>query len=365
MIAAFDQKHLDLQKPHTKGIQGASPFLPSSNPRLTIPSSRSMLPLFVAGCWLPLDHQPTPTLAVSGPQYSPGDAALSSRKPCRDEQRAARVLLFMPHESEPHASPARENLCIDHVAPTTPWALLLPMGSWIPMTNYATLTDLDLVEAARQHNNRRAFAELLQRYQRPLYNYILRMVRQPAVAEELFQETFLRIYNNLEHFRGGASFSPWAYRIAHNICIDALRSQRNRHNVSLEAEQGDTNQTLADRLEGHSPNPEDELYRQQLGARIQEAVEKLPPAIRAVFVLYQYQHLPYEQIAETLDIPLGTVKSRMHTALQKLSHYLRQLSPTGDNPRDLKDSDTLDDSSSSSSSKNPKSQKNTHNKPSL
>ncbi len=365
MIAAFNQKHIDTQKPHTKGAEGIPSSLPSACPRLTIPSSRSMLPLFVAGCWLPLDHQPTPTLAVSGPQYTPGDAIPTLRNPCRAEQRIVRVLSQTTLLSESHASTARDLLCIDHVAPMTPWALLLPMGSWIPMTNYATMTDLDLVEAARQNNNRRAFAELLQRYQRPLYNYILRMVRQPAVAEELFQETFLRIYNNLEHFRGGASFSPWAYRIAHNICIDALRSQRNRLNVSLEAEQGDSNQTLADRLEGHSPNPEDELYRQQLGARIQEAVEKLPPAIRAVFVLYQYQHLPYEQIAESLDIPLGTVKSRMHTALQKLSHYLRQLSPTGDNPRDLKDSDPQNDSSPSVSSKNPKNQKNTHNKPSL
>ncbi|MEM1009347.1 MAG: RNA polymerase sigma factor, partial [Myxococcota bacterium] len=65
----------------------------------------------------------------------------------------------------------------------------------------------------------------------------------------------------------------------------------------------------------------------------QEAVEKLPPALRSVFVLYQYQHLPYDKIAETLEIPLGTVKSRMHTALRKLSHSLRHLNPSGTNPR--------------------------------
>jgi RNA polymerase sigma-70 factor (ECF subfamily) len=200
---------------------------------------------------------------------------------------------------------------------------------------YATMTDLELVEAARQNQDKRAFAILLQRYQRPLYNYILRMIGQAAEAEELFQETFLRIYQNLEHFRGGASFSPWAYRIAHNICIDALRSPRKRLFTSLDAEYGESNQSLEDVLEGRSPNPEDELYRQQLAFHIQEAVEKLPAAIRSVFVLYQYQHLPYEQIAETLSIPLGTVKSRMHTALRKLSHSLRQFSDSGIDPREL------------------------------
>ena len=213
-------------------------------------------------------------------------------------------------------------------------APILSMESWRPMT-YATMTDLELVEAARQNQDKRAFAILLQRYQRPLYNYILRMIGQAAEAEELFQETFLRIYQNLEHFRGGASFSPWAYRIAHNICIDALRSPRKRLFTSLDAEYGESNQSLEDVLEGRSPNPEDELYRQQLAFHIQEAVEKLPVAIRSVFVLYQYQHLPYEQIAETLSIPLGTVKSRMHTALRKLSHSLRQFSDSGIDPREL------------------------------
>ena len=197
------------------------------------------------------------------------------------------------------------------------------------MSDYEDKTDLELVEACRQDGDQAAFGALIKRYERPLYNFILRMVSSPSEAEELFQETFLRIYQNLPSFRGGASFSPWAYRIAHNICIDSLRSPRKRIFVSLEAETQSTQKTLEDRLEGTSPNPEDELYRRELGESIAEAVEQLPPKLRSVFVLYQYQHLPYEQIATTLEIPLGTVKSRMHAALKQLSHQLRHLAMPG------------------------------------
>lgn len=201
------------------------------------------------------------------------------------------------------------------------------------MTDYRAKTDLELVEACRQDKDQRAFTELIQRYQRPLYNFILRMIQTPAEAEELFQETFLRIYQNLENFRGGASFSPWAYRIAHNICIDSLRSPRRRIFRSLDAENSETEQSLADRLPGDSPDPEEELSRQQISRDIQRAVAKLPEKLRSVFVMYQYQHFPYEKIAETLEIPIGTVKSRMHAALKHLSSSLRHLTPSGDDPR--------------------------------
>jgi RNA polymerase sigma-70 factor (ECF subfamily) len=204
------------------------------------------------------------------------------------------------------------------------------------MSDYEQKSDLELVEACRQHDDQKAFAVLINRYERPLYNFILRMVGTAAEAEELFLETFLRIYKNLHNFRGGASFSPWAYRIAHNLCIDSLRRPDKRIFVSFEGEDQQDGPTFESRLEGTSPDPEDELYRRQLGETIQEAVNQLPVKLRSVFVLYQYQHLPYEQIASSLDIPIGTVKSRMHSALKQLSQSLRHLTPTGDNPRETK-----------------------------
>lgn len=205
------------------------------------------------------------------------------------------------------------------------------------MSDYEQKSDLELVEICRQKpSNQRAFAELMRRYERPLYNFILRMVGTAAEAEELFQETFLRIFKNLGNFRGGASFSPWAYRIAHNLCIDSLRRPDKRIFVSFEGEEKKEGPSMEDRLEGTSPNPEDELYRMQLGEKIQGAVDQLPIKLRSVFVLYQYQHLPYEKIASVLDIPIGTVKSRMHSALKQLSHSLRHLSPTGVSPRKTK-----------------------------
>lgn len=211
------------------------------------------------------------------------------------------------------------------------------------MTDYREKSDIELVEACRQTRDDRAFTELIQRYQRPLFNFILRMIQNPAEAEELFQETFLRIHQNLENFRGGASFSPWAYRIAHNICIDSLRSPRRRLFRSLDAENSETEQSLADRIPGDSPDPEEELTRHQISRDIQRAVAKLPEKLRAVFVMYQYQHLPYETIATSLDIPIGTVKSRMHAALKHLSSSLKHLSPSGDDPRAeiIEDADSI------------------------
>ncbi len=197
------------------------------------------------------------------------------------------------------------------------------------MSDYKQKSDLELVEACRQDGDQRAFGVLIKRYERPLYNFILRMIGNPAEAEELFQETFLRIYKNLENFRGGASFSPWAYRIAHNLCIDSLRRPGKR--IFVELEKDDDNEvSVLDRQENEqSPNPENELYRRQIGQSIQEAVDQLPPKLRSVFVMYQYDHFAYEEIAEVLEIPLGTVKSRMHSALKQLSNKLRHLTPSG------------------------------------
>lgn len=198
------------------------------------------------------------------------------------------------------------------------------------MNHYREKTDLELVEAARQEHDEKAFAVLIKRYERPLYNFILRMISSPAEAEEIFQETFLRIYKNLDNFRGGASFSPWAYRIAHNLCIDSLRRPGKRIFVELEKDDSGEFSVLDRMANERSPNPENELYRRQIGQSIQQAVEELPPKLRSVFVMYQYDHFPYEEIAVILEIPLGTVKSRMHSALQQLSHKLRHLTPTGE-----------------------------------
>ncbi len=199
--------------------------------------------------------------------------------------------------------------------------------------DYQSLTDLELVDLCRQTGDTVAFDVLMKRYEHQLYNYIQRMINSPSEAEELAQETFLRIYANLKNFRSNTSFSPWAYRIAHNICIDYLRSPRKRLFVSLEAESNQTNQSLEQRLQGSSKNPEKELYRKELAQHIARAVQELPEKLRSVFILYQYNHKSYEEIAQILEIPLGTVKSRMHSALTRLSHNLRFLTPKGIDPR--------------------------------
>lgn len=193
------------------------------------------------------------------------------------------------------------------------------------MSIYKDKSDLELVEATRGNGDQQAFAALIKRYERPLYNFILRMMSNPSEAEELFQETFLRIYKNLDSFRGGASFSPWAYRIAHNLCIDALRRPGRKIFTELEKDGEDEVSILDKREDEQASNPEIELHRRQIGLSIQKAVNELPEKLRVVFIMYQYEHMSYDQIAETLEIPLGTVKSRMHSCLKKLSEKLKHL----------------------------------------
>jgi RNA polymerase sigma-70 factor (ECF subfamily) len=201
----------------------------------------------------------------------------------------------------------------------------------VAMSNYSEKTDLELVDLCRIHGDHKAFACIVKRYERSIYNFILRMISSPAEAEELFQETFLRIYNNLENFKGGSSFSPWAYRIAHNLCIDVLRRPEKRVFVELDGQKSDDLSIIDRHEDTQSPNPEKELYNYQIGQSIQKAVSQLPPKLRAVFVMYQYDNLAYEQIASILEIPLGTVKSRMNAALKQLSHKLRHLITTDAN----------------------------------
>jgi RNA polymerase sigma-70 factor (ECF subfamily) len=179
--------------------------------------------------------------------------------------------------------------------------------------------DLDLIRLARANPAGPAFEDLVRRYERPLYNFILRCLRNGARAEELFQETFLRCFRGLATFdpdQPGASFKAWLYRVAVHLVRDEVRRPVFQRALALEQELG------LDAEADHAPDPEDQASWAQQRARVRRAVTLLPELPREVLVLHQYQGLSYPEIAETLDIPVGTVKSRMHAALEGLRKVL-------------------------------------------
>ncbi len=168
-----------------------------------------------------------------------------------------------------------------------------------------------------------AFGVLLRRYERELYGYLHRYLGNRALAEDVFQNTFLQLYLKSGQYEQGRPVRPWLYTIATHQAIDALRRNGRHQAVSLEmvrdekAGQGDVN-GLVQMLESRDIGPFDQLSEQEQRARIRASVEQLPEPYRQVLLLAYYQGLKYREIAEVLDIPVGTVKSRLHAALLKL-----------------------------------------------
>ncbi len=189
------------------------------------------------------------------------------------------------------------------------------------------LSDVDAVLVARcKGNDLTAFDEIVERYQHKIYGYVKRLVGNETDAEDITQEVFLKALNSLHRFREESSLQTWLFRIATNLCRDAhRRRQREKGWLSLwrqadqqsETEEGGIVDPPDDRF-----NPEKLLLREELGAMLSEAMEQLPLAMREVFILHDVEQMPYEEIAQALGVPLGTVKSRLFHARARLRELL-------------------------------------------
>ncbi|HEM62003.1 MAG TPA: sigma-70 family RNA polymerase sigma factor [Chloroflexi bacterium] len=162
-------------------------------------------------------------------------------------------------------------------------------------------TELELIEQAQQ-GDRGAFGELVRRHRQGTINVVYRMCGDAHLAEEAAQEAFIRAWTHLPRYKPQSPFRNWLYRIATNVAVDALRSEK--ETVDLESVY------LTDAREG----PPEIAETQERGERVREAVLGLPPASRAVIVLREYEGLSYREIADTLGIPMGTVMSRLNYA---------------------------------------------------
>lgn len=170
-----------------------------------------------------------------------------------------------------------------------------------------------------------AFDRLLERHRRPLFGYLCRVLKNRELAEDTFQEVFIRVMKARSRYKRTAKFSTWLYRIAHNTCIDALRREGYRKTESLSQPKGgagDSELTLQDAIAGSNPGPDVEFDRRQFSEALKKCIGRLSPEQREVFVLRQYQDLPFREIARVTGATESTVKSRMRYALKSLRAML-------------------------------------------
>jgi RNA polymerase sigma-70 factor (ECF subfamily) len=185
----------------------------------------------------------------------------------------------------------------------------------------STCSDEELVLRFRRGQTE-AFGVLLRRYERELYGYLRRYMGDSSLAEDVFQNTFLQLYLKIGQYERGRPVRPWLYTIATHQAIDTLRRNGRHQAVSLEQTREETSETelygLLETLESRGPGPFEQTSSQERRERVRASVDQLPDFLRQVLILAYYQGLKYREIAEVLDIPVGTVKSRLHAALVKL-----------------------------------------------
>lgn len=185
------------------------------------------------------------------------------------------------------------------------------------------VSDEQLLLAYRDRSDRDAFNQLVHRYERELFSYLRRYLGDASMAEDAFQATFLQVHLKGDQFEAGRKFRPWLYTIATNQAIDAQRRNKRHRSVSLDRntrpEGSDDVAALIDLLASNEPAPESNLDATHQRQWIRDAVESLPEALRQAVNLVYYQGLKYREAADILDIPVGTVKSRLHSAILKLN----------------------------------------------
>jgi RNA polymerase sigma-70 factor (ECF subfamily) len=195
-----------------------------------------------------------------------------------------------------------------------------------PVNDLAQLADEDLMNRYRDEGHQEDFTTLMQRYERELYRYLARYLGDAALADDVFQNTFLQVHLKRGLYEQGRPFRPWLYAIATHQAVDALRKAGRHPTVSLDVRyptaESDPS-ALVDLLVSDAPGPFSNLQEEERKEWIRRSVEKLPESLRQTLMLAYYQDLKYREIAAILDIPVGTVKSRLHAALSKLGEMAR------------------------------------------
>jgi RNA polymerase sigma-70 factor (ECF subfamily) len=195
-----------------------------------------------------------------------------------------------------------------------------PLVSW---------SDEQLLLSYRSEPDPHVFEELVRRYEKELFGYLRHYLGDAEAAEDVFQQTFLHVHLKCDQFEPGRKVRPWLYTIATNQAIDSQRYARRHRMGSLDRiVHGDTDDdtgVLADLIGAAMNGPDDEAEMAEQHENLRRAVDALPEACREAVVLVYFQGLKYREAAEILSLPVGTVKSRVHIAIEKLTETLSML----------------------------------------
>lgn len=183
------------------------------------------------------------------------------------------------------------------------------------------LSDEEVVARYRSTGDRSLFEGLMRRYEREIYSYLRRYTGSAELAEDAFQGTFLQVHLKCHQFDSDRRFRPWLYAIATNQAIDVQRRNKRHRMVSLDRSAGDDEGRVGswtEKLIGEAPDPLWSASREENGRWVHHAVDSLGEPMQQVIQLVYYQGLKYREAADVLGIPVGTVKSRLHAAVQRL-----------------------------------------------
>jgi RNA polymerase sigma-70 factor (ECF subfamily) len=187
-----------------------------------------------------------------------------------------------------------------------------------PLDQPPSVTDAELL-ARHLAGDEGAFEALVRRYRRELFNFLARFCGNAALAEDVFQETFLQLHLSAAAFDPTRRLKPWVFTIAANKARDAMRARSRRQAAPLDATvggPGEDRTSYVDLMAGEIPPPDQTLANMETRRDVQTIVEAMPEHLRMVLLLSYFQEMPYKDIAEVLDVPLGTVKSRLHAAVK-------------------------------------------------
>ncbi len=197
--------------------------------------------------------------------------------------------------------------------------------------NYCS--DEELLSRLRS-GQREVFGVLVRRYQRELFGYLRRYIGDADLADDVFQATFLQVYIKIGQYEPGRAARPWLYTIATHQAIDAMRRVGRQSMVSLEQATNESSdgevRSLIEMLEDRETGPSDQAESHERREMVRATVDKLPDFLRSVVILAYYQGLKYREVADILDVPVGTVKSRLHTALLKLQEMWSEMPSAAD-----------------------------------
>lgn len=203
----------------------------------------------------------------------------------------------------------------------------------LPGLNYPTRMerleepDESLLDSYR-HGDAASFRKLVERYQRELFHFLVRFLGDRAAAEDVFQETFLKVHEAAANFDLERRFRPWLFTIAANTARDLIRSRARRPANALQTagNAGDEDQAQwIDFLPSHVEQPGEALDKTELAQRVRATVMDMPDSLRQILLLSYFEQFPYKDIGEILGIPLGTVKSRLHAAVGDFANRWKKL----------------------------------------